>query len=338
MEPSAFDLVTLEYLRDCARRGLRPATIRYYRMVLTRFATVTGISEPRELTIELARSFQDQQPQLAIGSVKGFFRALRTFSSWAADEGLLVDDPLRRLRLPRADSRVVVVPTDAELRSLLLASAPPLRVSLALILATGVRISELCGLDVDDVRPDELLISQPKNRVGRVVPVDPTTAAVLLLYASDLRMAGDRAFFVARHTRRLSPSAVRLALTDARHRAGIELRLSPHVLRHWHARDLASHATNERLLAARMGWRTQPLVERYAPVTIAELARDVARYAPLARLRDVGVLDGCFPPSVLRATFDQRSKKTSARSWTSAISRPGVARQSCRPSAGRAAV
>lgn len=318
MEPSSFELVTIEYLRDCARRGLRPATIRYYRMVLTRFGAVTGISEPAGLTIEAARAFQDQQPQLAIGSIKGFFRALRTFTAWAVDEGFLIHDPLRRLRLPRADSRVIAIPTDEELRTLLLASPPPLRVILSLILGTGLRISDLCALDTNVVRPNELLIVHPKNRTGRVVPIDSTTSAILSLYETDIRLPHERAFFVSRRRRRLDPSAVRLSLTDARRRAAIDLPIGPHVLRHWHARDLASHGTGERLLAARMGWRTQPLIERYAPVTAAELASDVERYAPLARLRDEGLLDGCFPPPVLRGGWLQRSKKTSARSWTSA--------------------
>lgn len=328
MEPSPFELATLEYLRDCARRGLRPATIRYYRMVLTRFGSVTGISEPAGLTIEAARAFQDQQPQLAIGSIQGFFRALRTFSAWATDEGLLVNDPLRRLRLPRADRRVLAVPTEDELRNLLLESGPLLRVTLALIVGTGVRISDACGLDVGDVRPGELLVAHSKNRSGRIVPVDPTTAGILSLYATDVRRTHERAFFVSRRARRLTPGAVRLALTDARRRAGIELPIGPHVLRHWHARDLASHGTGERLLAARMGWRTQPLVARYAPVTVAELASDVARYSPLARLRDEGLLDGCFPPAVLWVTFAQLSKKVSARSWPAIGSGARVARHS----------
>lgn len=47
------------YLADCRRRGLRPATLRYYEMVLTRFAAATAIGSLDEVTVAHAAAFQD---------------------------------------------------------------------------------------------------------------------------------------------------------------------------------------------------------------------------------------------------------------------------------------
>ena len=92
---------------------------------------------------------------------------------------MLAVDPLARLRLPRVDQDVVTAPTDRELLALLWAASPLLRTVLAVLLGTGVRIGDLTALEVDDVRPGELIVARTKNRAGRLVPLDPVLQALL---------------------------------------------------------------------------------------------------------------------------------------------------------------
>ena len=114
-----FDDAVDAHLRDCERRGLRPATLRYYRMVLGRFAALCAPMTPGDLSLASVRALQDRSPQLSPGSVRGFLRALRSFSRWLTDEGVLPTDPLARLRMPRVDTRPRVMPTDQELAAML---------------------------------------------------------------------------------------------------------------------------------------------------------------------------------------------------------------------------
>ena len=303
-----FDDAVEAYLRDCERRGLRPATLRYYRMVLGRFGALCAPMTPGDLSLASVRALQDRSPQLSPGSVRGFLRALKTFSGWLTDEGLLPADPLARLRMPRVDTRPRVMPTDQELAAMLRAVRPTLRVVMAVLLGTGIRISDVTSLEADALRPGQLVIRHTKNRSGRVLPLDAVLEAVLERHRAALPDA-DGPLFLSRSGRALGADAVRHALTAARTRVGIGVPVTPHVLRHWHARDLAAHATTDRLLAARMGWRTAGLIARYAPVAHWELERDVARYSPLVRLRDAGLLAGAFPAPVLRAGSAYSSKK-----------------------------
>ncbi len=78
MDPSNYQLTTVAYLEDCRRRGLRPATIRYYDMVLRRFATATETAELSGLTIKAARDFQDHSPTLAIRCAASCGRSRRS--------------------------------------------------------------------------------------------------------------------------------------------------------------------------------------------------------------------------------------------------------------------
>jgi integrase/recombinase XerD len=319
---SSFASVGEAYLADCQRRSLRPATLRYYGMVLACFAKTTGIEAVDEFTLARVRSFQDASARLSAGSLRGFIRALKTFGTWMADEGLLETDPLLRLRLPRADRRVISVPTDTDLGALLRASGPLLRTVVLLLAGAGLRIADLTALELDDLRCHELVVARTKNRVGRLVPLDPILAGILVLYVDTARADVGDSLFVSRTGRPLSADAVRHALTDTRTRAQCGVPVSPHVLRHWHARDLAASNVSERMLAARMGWSDHALVARYAPVGHAELVRDVARYAPAVRLRDAGILDGLFPSAVLRDGVAQRSKYSSEPARAAAVTSP----------------
>lgn len=327
MATTSHDSVAAEYLRDCARRGLRPATIRYYAMVIRRVAADCALAEPADLTLARVRAFQDAPSGLGAGSMRGYLRALKTYARWLADEGLVPVDPLARLKLPRTDSPIVTTPTDREVLALLRASGPLLRTVVAVLAGTGIRIGDLTILRPGDVRPGELAIPRTKNRAGRLVPLDPVLDALLARHKADAVHSGPRALFITRTGRPLTDDATRLVMADARTRAGLDLRVTPHVLRHWHARDLATHGTSERLLAARMGWRSHDLIARYAPVGDWEVARDVARYAPLGRLAQAGVLDGLFPPAVLRAAWVVESKNADDGA-ASAARRPTDARHS----------
>jgi len=327
MTLSNYDKAVAAYLRDGQRRGLRPATIRYYQMALERVGAERGLVEPADLTLARVRGFQDQPGHLGPSSIHGYLCALKTFARWMVDEELITVDPLARLRLPRVDQGVVTAPTDRELLELLRASGPLLRTVLAVLLGTGMRISDLAALMIDDLRPGELIVARAKNRAGRLVPLDPVLEALLCRHVADHAPVGGRALFVTRTGRPLTPDATRLALADARHRAGLDVRVSPHIVRHWHARDLAANGTQERLLAARMGWRTHALISRYAPVANREVVADVTRYAPLVRLRDEGDLDGLLPRAVLRAGVSNSAKNESVRRGVT-TPRSGDSRQS----------
>jgi site-specific recombinase XerD len=299
----------IAYFADCKRRGLRPATMRYYRMVLGRLHSVAEVHELETLTVERVRTFQDRSASLSPGSMRGFLRALKTFSSWLETENLIPTDGLARLQLPRADRRVTVLPTDAELVTLLRYCSPTLRIIVVFLAATGVRISDATLINVDDVRPSVLVLSTTKNRGGRVIPIDGALDAILELQVNELRRGREGPLFVSRNGRRLSADSVRRAMGRTLQDVRLGVRITPHVLRHWHASDLAVHGTSERMITARMGWAMSDLLGRYAPVTQAEIERDVDRYSPLVRLRDQGMLDGLFPRRALDGRALQRSKK-----------------------------
>lgn len=292
----------VSYLADCRRRGLRPATIHYYQTALARFAAGGRCPTLGDFTRDQVRGFQDTSPTLSAGSMRGYLRALRTFSTWLFTEDLLAVNPLAKLALPLVDRHLIEVPSDAEILSLLDAASPRLRVVIALLAGTGLRISDVCGLDVPDLKVDRLHVRTTKNRGGRVVPLDNVLTTALQIYLDDLRttprLVDVDALFLSRTARRLTAGCARLALTAAARRAHLSENLSPHVLRHWFARDIAAHGTTDRLVSARMGWTSASLMARYAPVSNDELTADTERYSPLQRLAEGGGLNRRLPSRI----------------------------------------
>ena len=279
------------YLADGRRRQLRAATLRAYAQALADF--VRSFPEPdpplAALTLAAGRRWQDlRAPSVAARTLAGRTRSLKTFAAWVAAEGDLPADPLGRLRLPRVDRHLRVVPTDEELLAVIDAVAPEEQVLLLVLAGTGMRVGDLCRLQLEDLVGDTLLLHDTKTREDRVVPLDPGLHALLRFYVAELRPpAGpfERRLVLTRRRTPYQPGVVAALVRRGCARAGLGPRtFTPHAIRHWYARDLIVHQTNPVLAAARGGWRTLAMFTYYAQVSEATMRADTARYAPATRI------------------------------------------------------
>lgn len=244
--------------------------------------------------------------------------ACRSFSTWAHRTGLLRSDVGARLRSPRADNRLPSVLTREQAERLLAvateraggsgtsgagspagasanlddqdesaaarehALATRDRALLELLYATGVRVSELCGLDVSDLdRSTRTLRVLGKGDKERTVPygtpaaraVDAWLAERPALAAAD---AGDALLLGARG-RRIDPRAVR----DVVHRAAAAADvpdLGPHGLRHSAATHVLSGGADLRSVQELLGHSSLATTQRYTHVS-AERLRSVYEQA-----------------------------------------------------------
>jgi hypothetical protein len=114
-----------DFLVSGRARGLSPKTLAWYRMIGERFAayrtnrgadpalSAVSVAEGRAFVVSL------QEAGLSPSSVAGFVRGLRAFSAWCAAEGLVAEDPLRRLPRPQVPSRLIATLGPVELERLL---------------------------------------------------------------------------------------------------------------------------------------------------------------------------------------------------------------------------
>ena len=221
--------------------------------------------------------------------------SIRTFYSWAARRGLVPSDPSALLSRPTSGSRLPTVLKQAEARELAerASGSDPAglrdRAILELLYGSGLRVSELCSLDVDDVdvRSQRVRV-MGKGSKERMVPVGDFAAEAIREYVRDARpsMAGPNraspALFFNQRAKRMSSRDVRAMLE--RH-LGATLRgrrVSPHTLRHSFATHLLEGGADIRTVQELLGHASLATTQRYTHVSRGRLFASYRQSHPRA--------------------------------------------------------
>ena len=198
-----------EYLTACRTEGKTVKTLSDYRQKLSRFVEWRGGSIGG-LTLASARRFvahlqetpkwsthstiETSSQMLSAQTVAGHVRALKGFSTWLHEEEYIADNVLRRLAKPKVPFRVVEVLTDEEVKKLFQVLDPNTGVGardaaiLTVFLDSGLRLSELVGLRVQDVHiPQAWLKVDGKGDKERIVPFGARATKVFNRYATFFR-------------------------------------------------------------------------------------------------------------------------------------------------------
>lgn len=269
------------YARWCEARGITEASA----------VTPAALAD---FTVDLARGAGGGKP-LAAGSVARCVIAVRGFHRFCALEGVAPEDPARSLkppasprRLPKAlpYERVVAIIDSAA------ASDPPpvgLRDAalLELLYGVGARISEACGLDVDDVDlADRVVLLRGKGGRERRLPLGAHAADAVSAYLVRGRPAlisrSTPALFINARGARLGRQSAWDIVTRAADRAGLS-GISPHSFRHSFATHLLEGGADVRVVQELLGHASVTTTQIYTKVTVDTLREVYATSHPRAR-------------------------------------------------------
>ncbi len=280
-------------------RRLSPATVRAYRSDLADLVRSTSDPELAGLDIERLREWQWQATTAGLSKATAARRtsSVRAFFSWARDEGLIDSDPSARLVAPKRGRTLPVVATSSALDEVLASAATraetgdPLELRdhaiLEMLYGSGARVSELCGLDLDDVdRDNRTLRLRGKGDKERVVPYGLPAARALdaylvrgrpVLSARDDGGAG-RAVFIGARGARLGPRAVHALVSRVVGPAVGAEALGPHALRHSAATHLLDGGADLRTVQEILGHASLGTTQIYTHVS-GERLREAYRLA-----------------------------------------------------------
>lgn len=272
-------------------RGLSPHTVRAYLGDLDGLVAVLvrdglGLAD---LDLAVLRRWLAEQRAGGAGrrTLARRASAVRVFTAWATRTGRLSQDPGSRLVAPRPHRSLPSV-LSAEQASAMLdaattgaAEAEPLAVRdlliLELLYATGIRVSELCGLDIDDLSRHRrtLRVIGKGNRERTVVYGVPAERA-LEGWLSGARSAvataaSGQALLLGARGGRLDPRAARAVVNGASEAVPGGPRLSPHGLRHSAATHLLNGGADLRSVQELLGHATLSTTQLYTHVTVDRL-------------------------------------------------------------------
>jgi site-specific recombinase XerD len=217
------------------------------------------------------RREQAGDPMVTDITMHGYAQALKTFCSWLVAEELLDKDPAIRLAKPTVTKKLIRSFTTQHLQTMF--AACDLRSHLGfrdytLMLAlidTGMRASEICGLRVEDVQGDHIII-MGKGRKQREIGIMPTTAKFLWKYIKVHRQPSQPTdwLFLGRRGTPLTPSGLDQALYRIRDTIGLhDVRLSAHTFRHSFARVWLERGGEIYSLSRLMGHASVQVTEVY---------------------------------------------------------------------------
>ena len=223
--------------------------------------------------------------------------AIRNFTAWALREGILPSDPAALLSSPRADQRLPSPLDESDARMLLNAArdeaaaggASQIRnwAILELTYACGLRVSEVCALDVSSLNREALTVRVVgKGNKERVVPYGPPAAAALdhWLVRGRPQLAGERsgqALFLGDKGGRIDPRIVRSMVHKMAAHAGVH-DVAPHGLRHSTATHLLQGGADLRAVQEMLGHSSLSTTQRYTHVDTARLSAIYQRAHPRA--------------------------------------------------------
>ena len=238
----------------------------------------------------------------AFVSVREFLAFLASTHATAHDLSEGLEAPKKNLVLPRV--------LDEETTLKILQSADGVaprdlrdRAMLEFLYGCGLRVSELCGLELQDVIADAGVVRcRGKGSKERIVPIGLPAAKALARYLESAREsfargnAAERRIFLTRLGRPFTRMGVFKMLRERAASAGVDAKaVSPHVLRHCFATDLLAHGADIRAIQEMLGHASIATTQVYTHVDRARLDTVHRIYHPRADFPSEGAADGAAP-------------------------------------------
>ena len=285
-----------------AERGRSAHTRRAYlgdvKLLLT-YAASQGLDGPKELRLADLRSWLAVQADAgaARSTIARRAAAARTFLRWAEHTGRIPSDPSLRLVAPKRNRTLPGVLKQAEASELLdLASVradddDPIHVRdravLELLYASGIRVGELVGLDLDDLDLSQRVVRvMGKGSKERVVPFgEPAARAIdawLAVRNRLVRSDSGSALFLGRRGRRADARQIRSAVHELLSHLPDAPDLGPHGLRHSAATHLLDGGADLRMVQEMLGHASLATTQIYTHVSVDRLRKSYEQAHPRA--------------------------------------------------------
>lgn len=302
--PRAFEQAIAGFGRHLeAERARSVHTIRAYLSdlhSLLKFAASEGVTDLAGLELGTLRRWLGVQSQAGMSRSTLARRSAtaRSFTTWALREELIGADPALRLRAPKAEKPLPGVLQSQQMLRLLKhldqaaadGAAVPVRnrAMVELLYATGLRVGELAGLDIDDLNPDRRTLRViGKGNKERTVPYGVPAALALddWLRRGRPLLAADHsgpALFLGSRGMRVDQRQVRTVVKELFEALGDTSATGPHALRHSTATHLLDGGADLRAVQEILGHSSLATTQIYTHVSVERLRSSYQQAHPRA--------------------------------------------------------
>jgi len=285
------DELLQKYIRYLeVERNISRLTVRNYTADVKSFLDYLGdigIDSPASVKRSTMRRYLGwlHDRGIARGSISRKLSALRSFYRYLMREGLVDSEPLSTLSSPKKAKRLPTFLTHGEMAKLLTApdSSTPQglrdRAILELLYATGLRVSEIVSLDLKDIDTgSRQIIVWGKGSKERMVLMGKPAVQALELYLKQARpglegKTDTQAVFLNRFGGRVVERRIQHIIKKYARKAGLDMRVFPHIMRHTFATHLLDGGADLRSVQDLMGHAQLSSTQVYTHVTQSQIRR-----------------------------------------------------------------
>ncbi len=223
----------------------------------------SDVLEASQLNISQYLQFMERDGRSA-ATISRTLASLKNFYSYLVSSGFCEKTPVTDIRVNRGEKKLPQILTGREIELLL---SQPICVDakgyrdkamLEVMYATGMRVSELIDLDLDDVNLEQGIIKCATTKKARIIPLYPAALRALTIYVRDVRESmlaavDEPALFVNINGSRMSRQGFWKILKHYQAAAHIDKEITPHTLRHSFAVHLLENGADIGSLQELMG-------------------------------------------------------------------------------------
>ncbi|HZV46281.1 MAG TPA: tyrosine recombinase XerC [Thermodesulfovibrionales bacterium] len=274
-------------------KGASSHTLRAYRKDLREFSESVKC-EPNNIDIIDLRGFIAGQIQKGLNktTVSRRLSSIRSFFKFLYREGYMKTNPAKLVSNPKVPKLLPRFLSVDDVFSLVekpegIGFLPARnRAVLELLYSSGLRVSELSGINTDDIHIKECLIKiKGKGKKERIVPIGSKAIDAMKSYIIErmLLKSKERALFLNRMGKRLTERGVRRIVVKYARAIGIHGRIGPHTLRHSFASHLLQGGADLRVIQELLGHASLSTTQKYTHLDITHLMDVYDKAHPLAK-------------------------------------------------------
>ncbi|WP_448160697.1 tyrosine-type recombinase/integrase [Bacillus cereus] len=279
------------FFKDCYLRNLRPATIGYYKNEFHGAKKIINKQLVEWQQRDVEELILKSKQLMKVTTINTRLRALRSFYNFLDKNKLIDKNPMKNIKLLRDRQKTIETLDNQEIEKLIKTIRQQKtfvgfrdEVILLVFLDTGVRLSELVGINVEDVRHNKLIIRRTKNLFERTVYLSDTTQERLESYIKVRGEVATNKLFISQDNKELNPHSIQTRLTKYGKEAKISKRVSPHTFRHTMAKRMIVSGLDAFSLMHLLGHTDITVTKRYVNLWGQDLEQKHKEYGALKGL------------------------------------------------------
>ncbi len=252
-----------DFVMDMSLMGYSENTIKNYKNTVENFLKYIHKSYSKVNNKDIKKYTFKLQKEKNL-SLKSLYRHLSAIKCFYSTKNMKIADSIK---LPKVSKNLPIFLNYGEIRALLNSSENLRdRVIMQLLYATGLRVSELCNLNIKDIEEEKIFVHLGKGSKDRVVFIDENTKKLVDEY---IQTRGDTedVLIVNKNGKRISQRSIQNIIKKYAKKAKINKKISPHTLRHTFATHLLQNGADIVVIKDLLGHSNLSTTQIYIHVT-----------------------------------------------------------------------